>query len=157
MSIGYAWITGRVIGPDGQGVTGAVIFTPVEHDWVGDLGGSDVVVTNRVIARLNSQGRFADAGAGPGIRVVAPASLPAGVHSYVVTLDTPGDPESPRRYRARILAGTTVDLTDIISGASVEDWSSPLAQPGEDGLLNAENGTEVTYAGDGLLTWRNDG
>lgn len=154
MNIGYAWLTGRVIGPDGVGRAGTVTLVPLERNWVGDLGDVGVVVTDRVVARLSDQGQISGADGVPGIRITAPDTLPRGVDNYLVTLDTPGDPESPRRYRARILAGTTADLTDIISGVPVEDQSSPLARRGDAGFVEARDDSDIIDTGDGLLTWR---
>lgn len=154
MSIGYAWITGRVIGPDGVGRAGTVVLAPLDRNWVGDMGDASVVVTDRVVARLGDQGQVSGADGSPGLRIAAPDTLPRGVDNYLITLDTPGDPESPRRYRARILAGTTVDLTDIISGIPVEDQSSPLARRADDGSIEARSDTDIIDTGDGLLTWR---
>lgn len=154
MSIGYAWITGRVIGPDGAGRAGTVVLVPLDRNWVGDMGDASVVVTDRMIARLNDQGQVSGADGSPGLRIAAPDTLPRGVDNYLVTLDTPGDPESPRRYRARILAGTTVDLADIISGTPVEDQSSPLAHSAGGGLVEARGDSDIIDTGDGLLTWR---
>jgi hypothetical protein len=154
MNIGYAWLTGRVVGPDGAGRAGTVTLTPLERDWVGDLGDTSVVVTHRVVARIDSQGQVSGPDGAPGIRVAAPDALPQGAQNYLVTLDVPGDIESPRRYRARILAGTTVDLTDIISGKPVEDQSSPLARRGDAGLVEARDDSDIIDNGNGLLTWR---
>ena len=154
MDIGYAWLTGRVIGPDGAGRAGTVTLVPLERNWVGDLGDTHVVVTHRVTAQINDQGQVVGADGAAGIKVTAPDTLPQGVQNYLITLDTPGDPESPRRYRARILAGTTVDLTDIISVTPVEDQSSPLARRADDGSIEARSDTDIIDTGDGLLTWR---
>lgn len=154
MSIGYAWITGRVIGPDGTGRAGTVTLVPLDRSWVGDMGDTHVVVTHRVVAQVNGQGQVSGPDGVPGIKVAAPDALPQGAQNYLVTLDTPGDPESPRRYRARILAGTTVDLTDIISGIPVEDQSSPLARRADDGSVEARDTSDIIDTGDGLLTWR---
>lgn len=153
MNIGYAWITGRVIGPDGAGRAGTVVLVPLDRNWTGDMGDTSVVVTDRVVARLGDQGQVSGADGSPGLRIAAPDTLPRGVDNYLVTLDTPGDPESPRRYRARILAGTTVDLADIISGTPVEDQSSPLARRADAGLIEARDSTDIIDDG-GLLTWR---
>ena len=154
MSIGYAWITGRVIGPDGAGRSGTVVLAPLDRNWVGDMGDASVVVTHRVTAQINDQGQVVGPDGVTGIKVTAPDTLPQGAQNYLVTLDTPGDPESPRRYRARILAGTTVDLADIISGTPVEDQSSPLAHSAGGGLVEARGGSDIIDTGDGLLTWR---
>lgn len=153
MNIGYAWLTGRVIGPDGAGRAGTVTLVPLERSWVGDLGDTHVVVTHRVVAPIDDLGRVVGPDGAPGIKVAAPETLPQGAQNYLLTLDTPGDPESPRRYRARILAGTTVDLTDIISGIPVEDQSSPLARRADAGLIEARDSTDIIDDG-GLLTWR---
>lgn len=154
MNIGYAWLTGRVIGPDGAGRAGTVTLVPLDRSWVGDMGDTHVVVTHRVVAQINSQGQVSGPDGAPGIKIAAPDTLPQGAQNYLVTLDTPGDPESPRRYRARILAGTTVDLTDIISGIPVEDQSSPLARRADDGSVEARSDSDIIDTGDGLLTWR---
>lgn len=154
MDIGYAWLTGRVIGPDGAGRAGTVTLVPLERNWVGDLGDTHVVVTHQVAAQINGQGQVAGPDGTAGIKVTAPDTLPQGAQNYLVTLDTPGDPESPRRYRARILAGTTVDLTDIISGTPVEDQSSPLARRADAGLIEARDSTDIIDDDSGLLTWR---
>lgn len=154
MNIGYAWLMGRVIGPDGAGRAGTVTLVPLERNWTGDLGDTHVVVTHRVVAQINGQGQVTGPDGAPGIKVAAPETLPQGAQNYLLTLDTPGDPESPRRYRARILAGTTVDLTDIISGIPVEDQSSPLARRGDAGFVEARDDSDIIDTGDGLLTWR---
>lgn len=57
MSIGYAWITGRVIGPDGAGRASTTVPAPLDRNWVGDMGDASVVVTDRVVARLGDQGQ----------------------------------------------------------------------------------------------------
>ena len=154
MNIGYAWLTGRVVGPDGAGRAGTVTLTPLERYWVGDLGDTSVIVTHRVVVHIDSQGQVSGPDGSPGTRVAAPDTLPHGTQNYLVTLDVPGDIESPRRYRARILAGTTVDLTDIISGVPVEDQSSPLARRGDAGFVEARDDSDIIDTGDGLLTWR---
>ena len=156
-SLGYARITGRVIGPDGEGRAGTVTLQPLDPDWVGALDDTNVVVAHRVTATLSEQGRIAGADGVPGIRVAAPTSLPSGAHNYLVTLNVPGDRESPRRYRARILAGTTVDLTNIVAGTAVEDISSPLAHDTGDGMIEAINTPDVVELRGGLLTWRTNG
>ena len=53
-----------------------------------------------------------------------------------------------------VLAGTTVDLTDIISGTPVEDQSSPLARRADAGLIEARDSTDIIDDDSGLLTWR---
>ena len=156
-SLGYARITGRVVGPDGEGRVGTVVLQPLDPDWVGALDDTSVVVAHRVTATLSEQGRLTGADGEAGMRVAAPASLPTGTHNYLVTLDVPGDRETPRRYRARILSGTTVDLTDIVAGTAVEDISSPLVRDTGDEMLTATNAPDVVELRDGLLTWRING
>lgn len=157
MNIGYARITGRVVGPDGEGRAGTVVLQPLDPDWVGVLDDTSVAVAHRVTASLSEQGRLTGADGVPGIRVVAPAHLPVGVDNYLVILTVLGDRESPRRYRARILSGTTVDLTNIVSGMVVEDISSPLARDAGDGMIEAINTPDVVELRGGLLTWRTNG
>ena len=156
MDVGYAWVTARVIGPDGAPRAGRVIFQPLYDAWTGALGDDRAVVTGWSSASLDDFGRlFSDRGAG--IRVAAPAVLPDGVHNYLVTLESPRDPGSPRQYRDRILAGTSVDLSDILMGRPVEDLSSPGTRSPENGLIEATNPKDVVEIDGGLLTWRNDG
>lgn len=153
MRFGYAVVTGRVIGPEGEGRPGTVVFQPIDHDLAGTLDGASVVITHRVVARLDGDGRFVGADGTPGIRIAAPVSLPASARNYLVTLDIPGDPESPRRWKAHIVAGTRVDLADIISGTPTDLLSSPLARPVGDGLLTADAAGIIAIGG-GLFSWR---
>lgn len=156
MGTEYAWVTARVIGPDGRPRAGRVIFQPLYDAWTGTLGSGPVVIAGWTSATLDDDGRMTTAD-GPGMRLIAPESLPEGVHNYRVTLDSPRDPRSPREYRARILAGTTVDLSDVLMDRAVEALSRPGTHAVGDGFIEADASRDVVEIEDGLLTWRNDG
>lgn len=151
---GYATITGRVIGPDGLGREGRVEFTPlVAYEGVEEEG-RQVVVAHYAAARLTANGYLVDSDGERAFRLVAPESLPDDERNYRVTLDVPGTPGGRIEYLAGIIAGTTVDLTDIISGRRVEDASSARVRPAGLGLLEAINSSDVVEVGNGLLAWK---
>ena len=151
---GYANITGRIVGPDGLGREGRVEFTPLNAYEGVEEGGRRLVVAHYATARLTANGYLVDCGEERYIRLVAPESLPEDERNYRVTIDVPGTPGGRREYLAWIVAGTTVDLTDIIAGRRVEDTSSFLARPVGDGLLEAMNHGDVVEVGNGLLAWK---
>lgn len=151
---GYANITGRIIGPDGLGREGRVEFTPLTAYEGVEEGGSRLVVAHYATARLTANGYLVDCGEERSIRLVAPESLPEDERNYRVTIDVPGTPGGRREYLAWIIAGTTVDLTDIIAGRRVEDASSSLVRPIGRGLLEAMNPNDVVDIGNGVLAWK---
>ena len=68
-----------------------------------------------------------------------------------------------RRYQARLLAGTTTDLTDIIGGNYVTTPDTPPSPPSprdplvreeSDGILTAVDISNVVDLGGGLLAWK---
>ena len=101
------------------------------------------------------------------LSLAAPADLPAGLNNYLLVLDTHGDPEAPRRYRVRLTAGMSVDVTDLISGATPTPAPPPGPQPptgpqtppvhdAGNGLLTGSD-VDIVDLGNGLLTWRKNG
>lgn len=156
---GYATITGRIIGPDGLGREGRVEFTPlIPYEGVEEEG-RQVIVAHYAAARLTANGYLVDSGEEKAFRLVAPESLPEDERNYRVVVDVPGTPGGRREYLAGIIAGTTVDLTDIIAGRRVEDASSARVRPVGQGLLGAVNSSDIVEVGNGLLAWKegNDG
>lgn len=156
---GYATITGRIIGPDGLGREGRVEFTPlIPYEGVEEEG-RQVIVAHYAAARLTANGYLVDSGEEKAFRLVAPESLPEDERNYRVVVDVPGTPGGRREYLAGIIAGTTVDLTDIIAGRRVEDASSARVRPVGQGLLGAINSSDIVEVGNGLLAWKegNDG
>ena len=156
---GYATTTGRIIGPDGLGREGRVEFTPlIPYEGVEEEG-RQVIVAHYAAARLTANGYLVDSGEENACRLVAPESLPEDERNYRVVIDVPGTPGGRREYLAGIIAGTTVDLTDIIAGRRVEDASSARVRPVGQGLLGAINSSDIVEVGNGLLAWKegNDG
>lgn len=151
---GYATITGRIIGPDGLGREGRVEFTPLAAYEGVEEDGKRLVVAHYATARLTANGYLVDSGEEKSIRLVAPESLPEDERNYRVTIDVPGTPGGRREYLAWIIAGTTVDLTDIIAGRRVEDTTSTRVRPIGQGLLEAITPSDVVEVGNGLLAWK---
>lgn len=151
---GYATITGRIIGPDGLGREGRVEFTPLTAYEGVEEDGKRLVVAHYAAARLTANGYLVDSGEERSIRLVAPESLPDDERNYRVTIDVPGTPGGRREYLAWIVAGTTVDLTDIIVGRRVEDTTSTMVRPIGQGLLEAVNPSDLVEVGNGLLAWK---
>lgn len=151
---GYATITGRIIGPDGLGREGRVEFTPLAAYEGVEEDGKRLVVAHYATARLTANGYLIDSGEEKSIRLVAPESLPDDERNYRVTIDVPGTPGGRREYLAWIIAGTTVDLTDIIAGRRVEDATSTRVRPIGQGLLEAITPSDVVEVGNGLLAWK---
>ena len=151
---GYATITGRIIGPDGLGREGRVEFTPLTAYEGVEEDGKRLVVAHYATARLTANGYLVDSGEEKSIRLVAPESLPEDERNYRVTIDVPGTPGGRREYLAWIIAGTTVDLTDIIAGRRVEDATSTRVRPIGQGLLEAITASDVVEVGNGLLAWK---
>lgn len=151
---GYATITGRIIGPDGLGREGRVEFTPLTAYEGVEEDGKRLVVAHYATARLTANGYLVDSGEERSIRLVAPESLPDDERNYRVTIDVPGTPGGRREYLAWIIAGTTVDLTDIIAGRRVEDTTSARVRPIGQGLLEAITPSDVVEVGNGLLAWK---
>lgn len=171
MDVGYAQVTARVVGPDGTPRTGRVTFQPLYDAWSLVIGEEKAAVIGRTTARLDDEGRLAL----PSRRLslAAPTSMPADLNNYLLVLDTPGDPEAPRRYRVRLTAGMSVDVTDLISGANPtpapppgpQPPPGPLPGPGPqtppvhdagNGLLTGSD-IDIVDLGNGLLTWRKNG
>ena len=151
---GYATITGRIIGPDGLGREGRVEFTPLDIYEGVEEDGRKAVVAHYASGRLTANGYLVDSGEERAFRLVAPESLPQDERNYRVTIDVPGTPGGRREYLAGIVAGTTVDLTDIIAGRRVEDGSSTRVRPIGQGLLEAVNPSDLVEVGNGLLAWK---
>ena len=151
---GYATITGRIIGPDGLGREGRVEFTPLAAYEGVEEDGKRLVVAHYATARLTANGYLVDSGEERSVRLVAPESLPEDERNYRVTIDVPGTPGGRREYLAWIIAGTTVDLTDIIAGRRVEDATSARVRPIGQGLLEAITPSDVVEVGNGLLAWK---
>lgn len=167
MDVGYAQVTARVVGPDGTPRTGRVTFQPLYDAWSLVIGEEKAAVIGRTTARLDDEGRLDLPSRRLGL--AAPTSMPAGVNNYMLILDTPGDPEAPRRYRVRLTAGMSVDVTDLISGATLTPAPPPGPQPqpgpghqtppvhdAGNGLLTGSD-ADIVDLGNGLLTWRKNG
>ena len=151
---GYAIITGRVVGPDGLGREGRVEFFPLTPYEGVEEDGSRLVVAHYAAGRLTANGNLVDASEGKAFRLIAPESLPDGENNYRAVVDVPGTPGGVREYLTGIIAGTTVDLTDIIGGRRVEDASSAKVRPTGEGLLEAINPDDIAEIGGGLLAWK---
>jgi hypothetical protein len=151
---GYATITGRIIGPDGLGREGRVEFTPLTAYEGVEEDGRRLVVAHYASGRLTANGYLVDFREERAFRLVAPESLPQDERNYRVTIDVPGTPGGRREYLAGIVAGTTVDLADIIAGRRVEDDSSTRVRPIGQGLLEAANPSDLVEVGNGLLAWK---
>ena len=159
MSGGYARITGRVVGPEGLGRMGRVEFTPIDRYRAVEEGGGRDVIYHYAAARLTSDGYLTNANEERFIQIAAPTTLPDGEMNYRVSIDIPGDLGGRRTYLAHIIAGTTVDLTDIIQGIVVTDITpppspQPLVKVNDAGDLEAVNAPDVIDIGDGILKWR---
>ena len=163
MTQGYAKVTGRIVGPEGLGRMGSVQFLPNHQYQAIEEDGTRDVIAHYAVARLAQDGRLVDMAGVPGAKVAATTSLPEGAHNYIVIIEVPGDMGVSRRYRARLLAGTTTDLTDIIGGnyVTVPDVTPPTPTPQpplvketSDGILTAVNINNVVDLGGGLLAWK---
>lgn len=178
MDVGRATVTARLLGPDGTPRVGRISFQPLQDAWSQVVGSEKAAVIGATRADLDYEGRM------PTLTLAAPAALPDGVNDYLVVVESPGDPLSPRHYRARILAGQTYDLTDLIAaapyrvpapGPSPVPSPAPGPRPGPSpqppqpqprpqrppirdaggGLLVADVDSGVAPSPDGLLNWRN--
>lgn len=159
MSGGYARITGRVVGPEGLGRMGRVEFIPIDRYRAVEDGGGRDVIYHYAAAHLTSDGYLTNANEERFIQIAAPATLHDGEMNYWVSIDVPGDLGGRRAYLAHIIAGTTVDLTDIIQGIVVTDITpppspQPLVKVNDAGDLEAVNAPDVIDIGDGILKWR---
>jgi hypothetical protein len=154
VTFGYASISGRIIGPDGLGRAGSVEFIPLDQYVGSEDSGRQVLLAHYAVGRLNTNGYLVDHGEERRFRVVAPESLPEGDRNYRVVIDVPGAPGGRREYLAAIIAGTTVDLVDIVAGRRVDDHSSSRVRDMGPGILGAINPNDVVEVGDGLLAWK---
>lgn len=154
MTFGYASITGRIVGPDGLGRAGSVEFIPLDQYVGAEDSGRQLLLTHYAVGRLTANGYLVDHGEERQFRVVAPESLPQGDRNYRVVIDVPGAPGGRREYLAAIIAGTTVDLVDIVAGRRVEDPASSRVRDVGQGFLGAINPNDIVEVGNGLLAWR---
>ncbi len=159
MSNGYAHITGRIVGPEGLGRMGRVEFIPLERYRVVEESGTQAVIATYTVGRLTPNGYLVDMNEEHSLKIAAPADLPDGDKNYLVVVDVPGDFGGRHEFLAKILAGTTVDLVDIIQGNEVSYLSAPpsqkqLVQLLPDGTLEAVDALDVVDVGGGILTWR---
>lgn len=154
MTFGYASITGRIIGPDGLGRAGNVEFIPLDQYVGAEDSGRQLLLAHYAVGRLTANGYLVDHGEERQFRVVAPDSLPQGDRNYRVVIDVPGAPGGRREYLAAIIAGTTIDLVDIVAGRRVEDPASSRVRDMGQGLLGAINPNDVVEVGNGLLAWK---
>ena len=165
MNVGSAAVTARLVGPEGDPRVGRISFQPLYEAWTRVLGAEKAAVIGATRADLDYEGRM------PRLTLAAPASLPDGAHNYLVVVESPGDPRAPRRYRARILADQTYDLTDLVSDVAPapqpgpgptppgppQPSPHPLIRDAGNGMLTADATAGVNANPDGLLNWRNDG
>lgn len=154
MTFGYASITGRIIGPDALGRAGSVEFIPLDQYVVAEDSGRQLLLAHYAVGRLTANGYLVDHGEERQFRVVAPESLPQGDRNYRVVIDVPGAPGGRREYLAAIIAGTTVDLVDIVAGRRVEDPASSRVRDVGQGFLGAINPNDIVEVGNGLLAWK---
>ena len=160
MSGGYARITGRIVGPEGLGRMGRVEFIPIGQYRAVEEGGGQAAIYHYAAARLSSDGYLTSAREERFIQLAAPETLLEGEMNYRVVIDIPGDFGGRREFLAHIIAGTTVDLVDIIRGRVVTDVTpppspTPLVRVNDLGYLEAVNPADVIDVGDGILKWRN--
>ena len=95
----------------------------------------------------------------PGLNVAAPRSLPDGEYNYRVCINIPGDTGLTRCVVARVIAGTTIDTTELFGGTHTERPTppppvAPRVLDTGGGVLTAVNTDELIEIGDGLLAWR---
>lgn len=154
MAFGYASITGRIIGPDGLGRAGSVEFIPLDQYVGAEESDRRFLLAHYAVGRLTANGYLVDHGEERLFRVVAPESLPQDDRNYRVVIDVPGAPGGRREYLAAIIAGTVVDLADIVAGRRVEDPSSSRVRDMGQGLLGAINPNDIVEVGNGLLAWK---
>lgn len=159
MSVGYARITGRIVGPEGLGRMGRVEFIPIGQYRAVEEDGGQAAIYHYAAARLSSDGYLTGAREERFIQLAAPETLLEGEMNYRVIIDIPGDFDGRREYLAHVTAGTTVDLVDIIRGRVVTDLTpppspSPLVSVNDRGNLEAVNPADVIDAGGGILKWR---
>lgn len=156
---GYARVTGRVLGPEGLGRMGTVEFFPAQSYQAVEEDGVRSSVVHYAAGRLRPDGFLVNARDEKFLKVVAPAALAPGEKNYRVVIDIPGDLGWRREFGAHLVAGISVDLTDIIRGVEVSDLTpppsgSPLVRESQDGDLEAVNSPDVVDIGGGILTWR---
>lgn len=161
MSGGYARITGRIVGPEGLGRMGRVEFIPIDNYRAVEEGGGQAAICHYAAARLSSDGYLTSVREERFIQLAAPETLLEGEMNYRVVIDVPGDFGGRREFLAHIIAGTTVDLVDIIRGRVVTDVTpppspTPLVRVNDLGYLEAVNPADVIDVGDGILKWRSD-
>lgn len=160
MTQGYARITGKVVGPEGLGRMGSVEFTPIPQYKGVEVDATNALIAHYAGARLRPDGILVNHDDEPFLNIAAPSTLPDGEQNYRVCVSIPGDTGLTRCINARIIAGTEVDLVDILSGRAVED---PSDRDGRrvrdigDGTLEAINAPDVIEVGDGVLAWRTNG
>lgn len=159
MSRGYAKVTGRVVGPEGLGRMGSVQFIPKSRYKALLEGGGLALVAHWAVGRLDADGTLMDMAGTPWLMVAAPEALPEKETNYVVVLDVPGDQGGAYRWEVRLLAGTTVDLVDLIEGKGGAKPADPSDSKGRvrdigQGILEAVKSVDVVHIGGGLLAWR---
>nr|DAX95235.1 MAG TPA: hypothetical protein [Caudoviricetes sp.] len=160
MSQGYARITGKVVGPEGLGRMGSVEFTPLPQYKGVEVDSTNALIAHYAAGRLRPDGVLVGHDEQPYLHIAAPHALPDGEYNYRVCVNIPGDTGLTRCVNARIIAGTEVDLVDILAGRAIED---PSDRDGRrvrdigDGTLEAINPADVIEVGDGVLAWRTNG
>ena len=145
MTQGYARITGRVVGPEGLGRMGTLEF-------------SHALIAHYAVGRFREDGVLVGFDGTPGLNVAAPHSLLDGEYNYRVCINIPGDTGLTRCVVARVIAGTTIDTTELFGGTRPERPTPPPAGnrvvDTGGGVLTAVNTGELIEIEDGLLAWR---
>ena len=159
MTQGYARITGRVVGPEGLGRMGTLEFTPLPR-YEGVLeDDSHALIAHYAVGRFREDGVLVGFDGAPGLNVAAPHSLPDGEYNYRVCINIPGDTGLTRCVVARVIAGTTIDTTELFGGTRTELPAppppvTPRVLDTGGGVLTAVNTGELIEIEDGLLAWR---
>lgn len=161
-----ATITGRVVGPDGLGRLGRIIFTPASLG--APLPARDIVA-GRVSIRIDTDGYLV----GPSGR-----SVTISPGNYEIDLNIPGDLGAHVRTTRTLAEGDVLNIADLLTSTpghppqpqppTPPPPTPPIPDPGQQpiprehgvriagqpGILEAIDRSEVIDLGNGVLTWR---
>ena len=152
-----ATITGRVVGPDGLGRLGRIIFTPTSLG--APLPARDIVA-GRASIRIDTDGYLV----GPAGR-----SVTISPGNYEIDLNIPGDLGAHVRTIRTLAEGDVLNIADLLAAIPTPPPPTPPSpdpgQPptprehgvriaGQPGIIEAIDRSEVIDLGNGVLTWR---
>lgn len=153
-----ATITGRVVGPDGLGRLGRIIFTP--SNLGAPLPERDIIA-GRASFRIDPDGYLV--GQSGRTAAIAPGD-------YEIDLNIPGDLGAHIRVRRVLADGDSLNISDLLPASAALNPPQPPPGPGpapqpdpgargvrnagQPGILEAIDRSEVIDLGNGVLTWR---